>query len=111
MVINKKIISFDFDDTLALDWVQENLFHPLSEQFDVIIITSRCKENENEKLWDVSEKLGIKKDKVFFTDGKYKSDIVDKLKSTIHFDDNFIEVHQINSRCKCKALLLNYNIE
>ncbi|MFM2392781.1 MAG: hypothetical protein RLZZ546_763 [Bacteroidota bacterium] len=108
MVTNKKRISFDFDNTLDLDWVQINLFAPLSHIYEILIITSRSSEKENKSVWELAEVLGVPKENIFFTNHQPKAEWVDKLECVMHFDDDFIEVTTINESCNCKALLVNY---
>ncbi len=108
MDTDKKIISFDFDKTIDLDWVQTKLFAPLSKVYNVVILTSRSPEKENKNVWVIAEKLGIPKDKVYFTNYQSKCEWVDKLGCILHFDDDFIEINDINESCSCKGILINY---
>jgi hypothetical protein len=107
MDTDKKRISFDFDNTIELDWVQIKLFAPLSQVYDVVILTSRSPK-DNKRVWKLAEELGIPKDKVYFTNHQSKCEWVDKLECILHFDDDFIEINDINESCKCKGILINY---
>lgn len=111
MESNKKKISFDFDDTLDLIWVQKNLFAPLLKCYEIIVVTSRLKQEENRSLWASIEALGISKKNVYFTNRESKSKILDKLKCVLHFDDNPIEIHDINQTCNCRGILINYSMD
>ncbi len=111
MDTDKKIISFDFDETLNLEWVQNNLFLPLSKIYHPIILTSRTTTRENKSVWALADALGIDKEEVFFTNYKCKSQWVDKLGSIMHFDDDVMMVHNINEQCKCKGILIGYMMD
>lgn len=107
MDINKRI-SFDFDNTLNLEWVQTELFAPMSHFYEIVILTSRSPEKENLDLWELAKKLNISENKVFFTNYELKSDYVDKIGCVLHFDDDIVEIDDINCSCKCKGILVNY---
>ena len=110
MDIVKKKISFDFDNTLELEWIQETLFIPLSQIYEILIITTRSSERENRVVWEVVKKLNIPEKNVYFTNHELKSEFVDKLGCIMHFDDDIVDVHHINTECVCKAVLIDYKI-
>ena len=61
-------------------------------------------------MWSLCDELGIDKKNVYFTDGRLKSDVLDKLKCVMHFDDNFIEIADINNKCRCKGIMIDYKM-
>jgi len=110
---NKKVVTFDFDDTLALshwdeeldNWahdgphdmmvqkIQEYISNPNTK---VYIVTSRYQEYEKAALKNSRQKAvqefldlhNINVDGVYFTNGQSKIETLLKLNSSIHYDDD-----------------------
>lgn len=100
-------ISFDFDGTFR------HVNH-LVERFiqfgdSVFIVTSRLELKDNSIVFEWAEELGIKKENVHFTNQELKINKLHELKIVLHFDDDLIEVDEINRNSEtCKALLVNF---
>ena len=138
MKTNKKSISFDFDSTLSQKHVQDFASSLIRQGFDIWIITSRkpdgadpkYKQNgmwvhvDNSDLFQVSDKLGIKREQIIFTSHELKSDIINEMQLhfIFHLDDDWVELNHINRETntvgiscfgtsnwknKCKKLISN----
>ena len=102
-------ISFDFDDCLSEEWIQQ-MAQALSLQHEVWIVTSRTRYGQD--LLDVAEKLSITKERIILTDGAMKWSILNHYNIDVHYDDMWDEVLEINCRKKCKAILIGFdNVE
>lgn len=108
-------ISFDFDDTLSELPMQELAKKYIKLGAEVYITTSRAEykdglEYNNSDLFEVADKLGIKRQNITFTnyDDKYKF----VKEYDLHFDDDDNEIALINEfPSKCIGFLYqpNYN--
>ena len=100
-------ISFDYDGTLIH-------IHHLVEKFQlsgdsVFIVTSRNQNKEHKELYDDADRLGIKRENIHFTNNEIKLPTIEKLNIQLHFDDDYVEVDEINRYAtNCIALLVNY---
>ncbi len=102
-LINKDIrVSFDFDDTLSLPSVQKVAKELIEKGFDVIIVTSRKFNEENEDLKDVASDLEI--DLTFYTDYSLKFSHLDSLFCDIHIDNNKKELKYISRFSRTKGI-------
>lgn len=102
-------ISFDFDDCLSEEWIQQ-MAQALSLQHEVWIVTSRTRYSQD--LLDVAEKISIPKERIVLTDGGMKWSSLNYYKIDVHYDDMWDEVLEINSRSSCKGILIGFdNIE
>jgi uncharacterized HAD superfamily protein len=97
-------ISFDFDGTLSLPWVQE-LCKSLLKEHIIICTTSRDINSNNDDLFEITDHLGLE---VFFTNHNLKIESLKENNVDIHFDDDIIEVDEINKYSDIKGILLNY---
>jgi hypothetical protein len=101
-------ISFDFDETLDIGYVQDLAKSLVDAGNDVWVLTSRCggdvrREDgtvfgyaEHAKdMVEVCEKVGIPLDKVLYTNGAYKYQWVLDHKIDLHFDNMEDEVEKI----------------
>ena len=112
-----KVVTFDFDNTIVMSYMDiespdlEYKFQGYNKDvidivtsyiqkgYDVHIVTSRHKEKEgmfpNDTVPIHLEKLDLKKffwpDKVHYTNGKHKTEMLNKLGSTLHYDDDMEE--------------------
>ena len=109
----QKVITFDFDDTLALshwgeeedNWVHDGPHEQMIEKIKaylgdpsitVYIVTSRFEKNEADALEnqyqksvrEFIEEYGLNVKDVFFTNGKPKIETLLKLGSSLHHDDD-----------------------
>lgn len=108
-------ISFDFDGTLDDEFdgsinsqkveIQEIAKRYVQEGHDVLIITKRYgpenkdlgKTNEHLIVYELAQKLGIKK--VYFTNREMKFSFIIKLNVEKHFENSEYEVSLINDAC------------
>jgi hypothetical protein len=110
-------ISFDFDSTLSEEKNQKLAKKFIDDGHEVWITTTRMTSEkgklkgfpwvitQNERLFEIAEKVGIPKDKIKFTEGE------DKWKSLhtfdIHFDDDDIEIELIEENLpNCCGVLM-----
>ena len=114
-------VSFDFDSTLSRKDVQEFAKELVNEGHEVWIVTSRfddesaMKKNwhwikgQNQKLFDVAEDCGIKKENIHFTCMGSKSIFIKNKGFVFHLDDDDFELMDIfESKDKCRAIHVNH---
>ena len=108
-------ISFDWDSTLSEERNQRLAEKFISNGHDVYITTSRHESlsrviNAQNLGWDnkiiftISEKLGIPKENIRFTNGKDKWTLLEDF--DIHFDDDQIEIELLEENTKCVGVLI-----
>lgn len=110
-----KKISFDFDGTLSRNDVQEYATKMVNTGYEVWIVTSRVNtenalakgwhwvERQNQELYDVAKKCGIKKEHIFFTEHVDKIVFLKNKQFIFHIDDDVDELMYIlesNDLCK-----------
>jgi len=100
-------VSFDFDHTLSRKDVQSFAKELANEGHEVWIVTSRFSdeaakekkwhwiEGQNQKLFDVAEECGIKKENIYFTCMESKSHFLKGKGFIFHLDDDDIELMDI----------------
>ena len=100
-------VSFDFDHTLSRKDVQTFAKELVNEGHEVWIVTSRFSdeaakekkwhwiEGQNQKLFDVAEDCGIKKENIQFTCMESKSIFLKDKGFIFHLDDDDIELMDI----------------
>ena len=100
-------VSFDFDHTLSRKDVQAFAKQLVDEGHEVWIVTSRFSdeaakekkwhwiEGQNQKLFDVAEDCGIKKENIQFTCMESKSIFLKDKGFIFHLDDDDIELMDI----------------
>lgn len=118
-----QVVSFDFDKTLDKPHMMR--MAKLHQKFgDIVhIVTSRRDKIfdnemnfigyiENTDLHEVAEKLRIPKSNIHFTSHNLKLPTLLKIGSTIHYDDDVIEVDDINRNGdgKIVGILIDYKI-
>jgi hypothetical protein len=114
-------VSFDFDGTLSRKDVQVFAKQLVDEGHEVWIVTSRfddesaMKKNwhwikgQNQTLFDVADKCGIKKENIYFTCGESKSIFLKDKGFVFHLDDDDIELMDIfESKDKCRPLHVDH---
>lgn len=100
-------VSFDVDGTLLIVSQFVERFTMFGD--DVYIVTSRDGAKPNTDLFDFAAKLNIKRENIHFTNNQLKLEKLDELGIEFHFDDDVIEVDEINRYSeKCKALTVNF---
>jgi hypothetical protein len=100
-------VSFDFDHTLSRKDVQDFAKELVNDGHEVWIVTSRFSdeaakekkwhwiEGQNQKLFDVAEECGIKKENIQFTCMESKSLFLKDKGFIFHLDDDDIELMDI----------------
>ena len=107
-------ISFDFDHTLDRKSVQDYV-ETLMDEYEVWIITSRPSDqdaferyrgiqNYNADLFIVSDKLGIPRDRIHFTNYQLKSEFIKDKDFILHLDDDHVELKFIMKETSTKAI-------
>lgn len=116
--MNKIKVSFDYDGTLTLPYIQEFAKFLIDCEVDVYVITSRFDElhkqnclgtimGENSDLWEIVDKIGIQRHKVRFTLMQPKWEYINGTKICLHLDDDTIEVDDIvNYANYCSPVLV-----
>ena len=99
-----KVVSFDFDDTLSTAKGQEKAKQLLAEGYRVLIITAR-QSKDSKEVFEVADKLGIRRSDIFFTSGKNKWETVKRLGVAIHYDNNQEQIDLINKMTKTEGKL------
>ena len=102
MAFAKKRISFDFDDTLTTAKGQDMARRYLAANDEIFIITARTQSNGG-PVYAMAEKLGIKKENVYFTAGKHKYMLVNRLRIDKHIDNNEEELQLIRENSTAEA--------
>ena len=99
-----KIVSFDFDDTLSTAKGQEKAKQLLAENYRVLIITAR-QSKDSKEVFEVADKLGIRRSDIYFTNGANKWSVVKRLGVAIHYDNNQEQIDLINKMTKTEGKL------
>jgi len=131
MILNIMIISFDFDGTLC--WVDKNnisifrrninvfnqLIKYLKNKNEVIIVTFRNHENENEELkieakrvliCDYLKKYNLNINKIIFTNHNPKKQYLLDNNVDIHYDDCIETINSLK-KTKIKGILVRKKIK
>jgi hypothetical protein len=97
-------VSFDFDSTLSLPSVQKFAKELLDMGIEVWVVTSRMKkwyggvvggtmgEIGNDDLFEVTDKIGISRDNIHFTEMADKWEFLKDKGFLFHLDDDCIEL-------------------
>jgi len=107
-----KKVSFDFDNTLEFQSIQNYAKKLMEEGIEVHIVTSRYEdpskysfECNHEDLFEVVNKLGIKKENIHFTNMESKCNFFLNNPDFIwHLDDDNLQIIMINSNTKVKGI-------
>jgi len=114
-------VSFDFDHTLSRKDIQAFAKQLVNEGHEVWIVTSRFSdeaakekkwhwiEGQNQKLFDVAQECGIKKENIQFTCMESKSVFLKNKGFIFHIDDDDIELMDIfESKDSCRAIHVDH---
>lgn len=114
-------ISFDFDNTLTRQSVQEVATQLVHEGHEVWIVTSRYSEEgapinlksnvktSNEDVFMVAEDCGINLNHIHFTNMELKVNFLEKNNFSIHIDDDVSELFAIrNSANSCIPINVDF---
>jgi hypothetical protein len=104
----KKKVSFDFDDTLSYEVIQDYAKSLIKQGIEVHIVTSRYEDCSmynfdcnHDDLFKVAKELGLDKDHIHFTNFMDKWNFFDIYEGFVwHLDDNPDEVIPINNLTK-----------
>ena len=109
--MENKIVSFDFDGSLDDNFngkknpykniTRDQAKELIQSGYEVYIITRRYSpgsfnSNEFQKAWNWAEELGIPKNRVVFTDRKWKYSFIKSVGAFMHIDDDEIEICWMN---------------
>jgi hypothetical protein len=114
-------VSIDFDKTLSENNVQNYVKKLLKEGIEVWVTTARFDDemvkthspyHNNDRLWEVVNKLGIPHERVHFTNMDLKADYLDNKDFIFHLDDDTIELEFIEKTnvVGVNVQELNYNL-
>jgi hypothetical protein len=114
-------VSFDFDGTLSRHDVQDYATKLVEDGHEVWIVTSRVNtenalakgwhwvKRQNQELYDVAGKCGIKVENIFFTEHTDKIVFIKDKGFLFHLDDDIDElVAIVESKDKCSPLNVNH---
>ena len=114
--MTKLLVTFDFDDTLTMPrWDEEEelwmtglepnkktisaMKKFASNGYEVKIVTSRHGTSEHKKtVATFAKKHNLPIKDIIFTNGKYKANTLERLKSALHYDDDTEEISRIKSK-------------
>jgi len=115
-------VSFDFDGTLSRKDVQNFATTLIQSGVEVWIVTSRIAtepalkkgwhwiERQNQELYDVAEKVGVKKENIVFTEFVDKIKFLKDKSFIFHIDDDVDELMAIlDSKDSCKAVNVEHS--
>lgn len=101
--------SIDFDDTLDTDRGFE-LAKKLMEQGAILHILTRRQEKDSKPVLEIANKLGIPSDRVHFTNGKLKWEMIKRLGIMKHIDNNEDEIKAIKENLPDVEAIKFYDI-
>jgi hypothetical protein len=114
-------VSFDFDSTLSRTDVQKFAKELVQEGHEVWIVTSRFDDEtgmsknwhwikeQNQRLFDVADDCGIKRENIKFTCMESKSLFLDGKGFVFHLDDDDIELLDIlETKGICRAIHVDH---
>ena len=99
-----KVVSFDFDGTLSTKKGQDKAKELLAENYRVLIVTAR-QSTDSKEVFDVADKIGIRRSDIYFTNGANKWSLIKRLGIAIHYDNNPEQVDLINKMTKTEGKL------
>lgn len=97
-------VSFDYDDTLSTQKGKDLAQELINEGLIVYIITRRS-HLLGSPVYQTAKDIGIPSNRVYFTDGKLKWDIVKRLNISKHYDNNQNEINKINELTDAEGIL------
>ena len=97
-------VSFDYDDTLSIEFVQSYAELLVSRGIDVWIVTARHADGKNGDIYNTAGKLGIPKERIVFTDMKPKATFFKGSNFIWHLDDRANELTAINNNTNVKGV-------
>jgi hydroxymethylpyrimidine pyrophosphatase-like HAD family hydrolase len=99
-------ISFDYDGTLDTQKGKELAKKYISEGIPVYIITARHVLHSGE-VYTTAQKIGIPRNRIYFTGGRDKWHTVKRLNITRHYDNNLKQLDLITKNTNAEAVKLS----
>lgn len=94
-------VSFDFDGTLSLEYVQEFAKKLLDRNIEIWIVTAREEGvSHNLDLYKVASELQIPNERIIFTNYEDKYPKLNLINALFHLDDDVIELSMIKDYSK-----------
>jgi len=108
-------VSFDFDNTLSRGSVQKYAKELVERGTDVYVCTSRFEDTtryiglvqgdiSHDDLFSVVDAVGIPREKILFTNMEEKAETIREYRFLWHLDDDFHELHVINSTTDTRGI-------
>ena len=103
-------VSFDYDGTLDTAEGRLKAKELIKNGYDVYIVTARDK-GQSAPVYRVADQLGIPHNKIHFTDGRPKSDVLKTLGIQKHYDNNPDVIKEIKDNApNIDAEQFDYNV-
>lgn len=104
------ILSFDFDGSLDSNLMLKNLCKSFIQAGAKVFILTNRFPDEGAEVLNMAHELGLSQSHVLYARGTTKAAMIKKHAIACHFDDDEVEVHQINYECGPIACLINYQM-
>jgi len=99
-------ISFDYDGVLSTPRGRKLAKLLIEGGATVYIITARMR-NQSDDVFKTAELLGIKKERVIFTNHRDKWHVMEQYRIGTHYDNNQEQITKINEKTKTKGVLFS----
>lgn len=96
-------ISFDFDGVLSTPRGRKLAKHIIDGGATVYIITARMR-NQSEDVFKVADDLGIKRERIIFTNHRDKWHVMEQHRIGTHYDNNAEQIKKINEKTSTKGV-------
>lgn len=113
-------VSFDFDYTLSLPKVQDYCKKLMDAGINVFVTTFRYNEMlahlytskpYNTDMYEVTDRLGISRSNIIFTNMTYKSNYLGRSKCLFHLDDDLNVISDITTNTSIPAIFCGEDFE
>jgi hypothetical protein len=99
-------ISFDYDGVLSTPRGRKLAKLLIEGGATVYIITARMR-NQSDDVFKTAELLGIKKERVIFTNHRDKWHVMEQYRIGTHYDNNQEQITKINEKTNTKGVLFS----
>ena len=96
-------ISFDFDGVLSTPRGRKLAKLIMDGGATVYIITARMR-NQSEDVFKVADDLGIKRERIIFTNHRDKWHVMEQYRIGTHYDNNAEQIKKINEKTSTKGI-------
>jgi hypothetical protein len=96
-------ISFDFDGVLSTPRGRKLAKLIMDGGATVYIITARMR-NQSEDVFKVADDLGIKRERIIFTNHRDKWHVMEQYRIGTHYDNNAEQIKKINEKTNTKGI-------